>query len=280
MNESATSLDITFPILAVVYRSPPARVLTAFGIDGTPEHITRATWATPTAILKPVEDEIEAIWIADLASRIEQRGFRLARPISGHPGRWVVDGWSAWERVAGEHRGDRWPELLQGADAFHEAVARIPKPEFVDRRTDRWRIADRLAWGEISAGDVGEITHLDRLVAARRPLSLRPQLVHGDLVGNVLFADGLPPAIIDLSLYWRPVGYGAALVAADAMAWEGASNSILDLIGHVAEWRQLLVRAVIFRVAVSELARRVEPWRNGLAEHYRPLVEEVIALNS
>ncbi len=31
-----------------------------------------------------------------------------------------------------------------------------------------------------------------------------PQLVHGDLTGNLLFHTSLPPAVIDLSPYWRP----------------------------------------------------------------------------
>jgi len=35
------------------------------------------------------------------------------------------------------------------------------------------------------------------------------QLIHSDLGGNVLFHDQLPPAIIDFSAYWRPVGWGA-----------------------------------------------------------------------
>jgi len=47
--------------------------------------------------------------------------------------------------------------------------------------------------------------HLPALVAARRPLSAWPRLMHGDLTGNVLFADGLPPLVIDLSLIFRAV---------------------------------------------------------------------------
>lgn len=102
--------------------------------------------------------------------------------------------------------------------------------------------------------------------------------MHGDLVGNVLFVEGLPPAIIDLSLYWRPVAYSAALVVGDAFAWEDAPPSIIDLIGHFPSWQQLLLRAVIFRMVVNDLARRAELWRNDLTEHYRPLVDRVIEL--
>ncbi len=236
------------------------------------------TWATERVVLKSVDDEAQAIWIASLAARVEQRGFRLARPIPAADGRWVVDGWSAWTRLTGEHSTTRWPELLAAAAAFHAATADVPKPEFIERLSDRWRIADRVAWGELSGSEFAAITHMERLLAVRRPLDLPSQLIHGDLVGNVLFADGLPPAIIDLSLYWRPVGYGAALVVGDALAWERASPSILGLIEHFAEWPQLLLRAVVFRIVVNELGRRAEPWRNDLSEHYRPVVELAVSV--
>lgn len=188
--------------------------------------------------------------------------------------------WSAWERISGESRGDRWAELLSAAAAFHLAVAHEPKPEFIERRADRWRIADRVAWGELPSEDFEAIPHLGRLLQAREPLALTSQLIHGDLVGNVLFADDLPPGIIDLSLYWRPVSYSAALVVGDALAWEGAPPSVIDLIRHFEGWQQLLVRAVTFRMVVNELARRAEPWRNDLREHYRALVDRVLGLAS
>lgn len=262
---------------------PPSDVLDAFEIDGVLHNLSGGrgnTWATKSVVVKPVDDEPEASWIASLASRVEQRGFRVARPIAARDGRWVVDMWAAWERLQGEHRNYRWAELLAAAAAFHVAVANEPKPEFIQRRVDRWRIADRVAWAELSSREFEDVPHLGRLLAARRPLSLPSQLVHGDLVGNVLFAEGLPPAIIDLSLYWRPTGYSAALVVGDALAWEDAPPSIIDLITHIPSWQQLLLRAVIFRMVVNDLARRAEPWRNDLTEHYRPLVDRVIELAS
>lgn len=245
------------------------------------------TWAAGDVVLKRIDDEREAIWVAELASRVQQRGFRLPRPIAARDARWVVDGWTAWTRVAGEHSTTRWSELLTAAGAFHEAVANVSKPEFIDRRIrgadrarapDRWRVADAIAWAEAPAGDLEGVAHLDRLLAARRAVDLPSQLIHGDLVGNVLFRDGRPPAVIDLSLYWRPVGYSAALAVGDALTWEGATTDILRLIEHFAEWRQLLLRAVLFRIVVNELARRAEPERGDLSEHYREIVELVLSL--
>lgn len=268
---------------AVLSGAPPASVLTKFGVVDRPARFTTGrgrTWAAGEMVLKPVDDESEANWAAHLAGTVEQRGFRVARPIATRDGRWVIDGWSAWSRLEGEHSVTRWPEVLAGAAAFHAAVARVAKPEFIERRVDRWRIADRVAWEELPADEFAQVPLLDRLLAARRPVNLPSQLIHGDLVGNVLFADGQPPGIIDLSLYWRPVGYSAALVVGDALAWEGADPSIIESLESFPEWQQMLLRAVMFRMVVNELPRRAEPWRNDLTEHYRPLVDRVAELAS
>ena len=56
-----------------------------------------------------------------------------------------------------------------------------------------------------------------RLLAQPDPPD-EPQLVHCDLTGNVLFAAGLPPAVIDISPYWRPPSYAEGVVVADCSA--------------------------------------------------------------
>jgi uncharacterized protein (TIGR02569 family) len=263
-----------------VNEPPPAAALAAFQVGDAPVNLRGGrgeTWATDRVVLKPADDVEQAAWIASLVTRVEQRGFRLAHPVAARDGRWIVDGWSAWTRVPGEHSSTKWEELLAAAAAFHAAVADIPRPDFIERRADRWRIADRVAWGELSGAEFASVRHVERLLAARRQVDLPSQLIHGDLVGNVLFADGLPPAIIDLSLYWRPVAYSAALMIGDAIAWEGASPSIVGLIEHLPEWSQLLLRAVIFRVVVSELARRAIPGRGDQGDHYRRVVDLAVS---
>lgn len=59
---------------------------------------------------------------------------------------------------------------------------------------------------------------MDGLLAAVRPVRLPSQLVHGDIAGNVLFAAGQSPAVIDFSPYWRPPGYALAVAAVDLLA--------------------------------------------------------------
>ncbi len=67
------------------------------------------------------------------------------------------------------------------------------------------------------------------------------------------------PAIIDLSPYWRPVGYASAIVVADALLWEGADAGVLGAVDHVNDFDRYLVRALIFRLVADRLLGLLEP---------------------
>jgi len=117
------------------------------------------------------------------------------------------------------------------------------------------------------------VKHLPRLVAALRPIPAQSQLIHGDLTGNVLFHERLPPVIIDLSPYWRPPPFATAVVVADALVWEGADEKILDAVKHIRDFDQYLLRALIYRVITDHLFREQEPIRSDDADPYLPAVE-------
>lgn len=265
---------------------PASAVLRAFGAHGSPLRLPGGgglSWRVGATVLKAVDDEDEAAWLAQFAARLPQQGFRVALPVASHQGAWVVDGWSAWSWLEGEPSATRWVDLLGAAAAFHSAARSLPRPSFIDRRgwsmarpLDRWRCADRIVWDEAGMGDLGRVARVSELMDARRAVVVPSQLVHCDLAGNVLFAPGLSPAIIDLSMYWRPVGYSAAIAIADAVTWEGAPLDTVHLLEPYAEWPQLLVRAVLFRVIVSELARRGR--RPERREAYDPIA--AIALSA
>jgi uncharacterized protein (TIGR02569 family) len=239
----------------------PAAVRQAFGLpvqgQALPGGEGRCFRHGP-AVVKPVENAVEAEWSAQLLLTVEQHGFRLPRPLRAGDGRWVVDGWAASEYVGGETGpAGRWAQLFSASRAFHQALARAPKPSFLAARTHRWARADRVAWGEqpveVPAEAAGLLTRLQQLV---RPVSWSGQLIHGDLSGNVLFADGAPPAIIDFSPYWRPVRYAEAVAVVDGLLWFGAEPDLVSSAGPDGDFGQLLVRALIFRlVALTERAR-------------------------
>src|SRR5204863_1019843 len=88
-------------------------------------------------------------WLGEQLPSVVQDGFRLALPVRGADGRWVVDGWGAQPMVEGTHPDDgRWVDVLAVCDRFHQAAVELKRPGSIDRRTDPWSVGDRAAWEE------------------------------------------------------------------------------------------------------------------------------------
>jgi hypothetical protein len=209
-------------------------------------------------------------WMADALGALKSKVVRWAEPVLSINGEWAVDGWTATRLLKGSEpdlsQPSSWLGVVKAGRAFHQAVVDVPRPSFLDAREDAWALADRLAWAEHSMPLLPEFTELARRFTAPRVTWAEPQLVHGDLTTNVLFAPGLPPAVIDISPYWRPPAYAEAVVAADGLCWHGADASVLTLlelsVGAVA-------RALLFRMATANalaLARTgaVDPRAEGV----------------
>jgi uncharacterized protein (TIGR02569 family) len=232
---------------------PPAAVLAAFGVAGQrPEALTGGqgtAWRVGEVVLKPLDLSLaELRWQEELLSSLVPDGFRVAVPLRSAAGDLVVDGWSAWPALAGHHAA-RWGEIVAVGERLHRALAGTQRPAaLLDARTDPWARADRVAWGEAPAGPLADAPGLGRLFAARRPVRGPDQLIHADLSGNVLFADGLPPAVIDLSPAWRPAAYASAIVRVDAVLWHDAGPGLLATLAGTADGAQHLVRALLFRL--------------------------------
>jgi uncharacterized protein (TIGR02569 family) len=149
----------------------------------------------------------------------------------------------------GEH-AERWVDVIEAGERFHEAVADVPRPAFLDARLNPWSIGDRVAWEELAPPNAHPI--LARLLAMRAPISAPSQVIHGDLTENLLFADGAVPAIIDVTPYYRPRGFAAAVVVGDAVRWRQADpEPLLAAVMHDPWFPQLFVRAVIYRLVTS-----------------------------
>jgi uncharacterized protein (TIGR02569 family) len=231
-----------------------------------------ASWRAGDLVLKPVDmDPAELAWHTEVYSRIQCDGFRIARIRPAANGAMCVDGWCATEYVAGEHRERQWAEVIEIGERFHAALREVPRPAFLDRRTNPWSIGDRVAWGELPAADFAHAAHVSRLAEVRRPIAAPSQLIHGDLCGNVLFHDELPPAVIDFSPYWRPVHFASAVVVGDALIWEGADARLLDAVSHIADFGQYLVRALIFRAVTEALFAAGRP-ADGLDDRWESTV--------
>ena len=231
-------------------------------------------------ILKPAQDDEQTNWIAGFYARTSCAEFRLPQPSRASDGRYVVDGWQAWEVVEGEHRRDRWPEVVDLCLRFHETISDIPRPEWFDRMPldNPWTIADKTVWDELDVRHHPRLAPtVERLRRFFRPLDAPSQLIHGDFGGNVLYAEGLPPAIIDFSPYWRPAGFAAAVVVADAIVWAGAGQTLIGVASdRIRDFDQLLARAELRRILELDAAHRLWGWDVlGELDAHLPLVDAI-----
>jgi uncharacterized protein (TIGR02569 family) len=233
---------------------PSATVLRAFGTPGPARPLAGGqgtSWAAGELVFKPDGGPLTA-WLGGALAGVRPDGFRLAVPVRTADGGWTCDGWSATRWVEGRERdhstGWDWAAVLAAGRAFHRAVAHLDRPALLDARQDPWARADRVAWGEREMRWRPEFAGLARrLQEAGEPLG-RPQIVHGDLTNNVLFAPGVAPAVIDISPYWRPPAYAEGVVVADALCWHGAPASLVETSGVPVS---AVARALLFRMATT-----------------------------
>jgi hypothetical protein len=266
------------------------------------------------AVIKPEEniEEVEfVLGIQDMLAKNGNTQYRIPQPLrqitgAGDP-KYIVDGWIGAKFVRGTHmiRG-RWSLLLDATRAFHKDLRDSVKecPSFIERRTHRWARADRIVWEEIGTKsgsdgpfDISDMAMNDWVVPAltpafqillqlRRPLvpgSLQPQLVHSDLYGNMLYSDDdkdddhQPPAIIDLSLYWRPVEYAEAVIVADAMVDCGEGEELISLVGNSSFRLQMLVKALLFRILAWSMGLK-KAGREGDYDSYVSNFERAVGI--
>jgi uncharacterized protein (TIGR02569 family) len=243
---------------------PPPSVFAAFGVPA--DFATLSGGLEPVflagdVVLKRADDPDEVSWKSELLTGLVEAGFRVARPVSATDGQWIVEGWMASRHVEGQQDPNRLAELLAAGRSFHAALLDVPRPSFLDRITHRWARAHGVVWNDATVEPVGPVgSRLQLLQDMRRPVHSSPQVIHADLAGNVLFAAGAAPAVLDFSPWWGPVGYAEGILLADALLFFDADPDSLALIADRPEFVQMLVRAVIFRlVALNEGAKEGHP---------------------
>ena len=228
--------------------------MNAFGVKGRPLALSGGqgtAWRAGHLVFKPDAGTCHC-WLGVRLVAVEPEDVRIAKPVPTRLGPWRHEGWVATRWVEGvePNRSAKtvWLDIIEAGRAFHRAVAHLSRPRCLDARKDPWAAADRAAWGE------GAVHLHPAFAAVARRLhdGLEPlgcsQLVHGDLTGNVLFAPDLPPAVIDMSPYWRPPEYAEGVVVADALSWHDAPPSVLSDAGvSVAA----VARALLFRMLTT-----------------------------
>lgn len=259
---------------------PPKHVLAAFGLtDVKPVALSvswEGGWRCGEVVLSMVADNARASWSARVRETLFVDGVRLARPVRSTDGRYVVSGWRADTFVAGISEA-RHDEVVSAAVRLHEATSKLERPRFLTQGptapwadVDVFIAADRAGWEErplqsVPPGmraahpmiDVQRSTDLIyQLATLRRPTKSPNQLVHGDLYGTVLFAGNAAPGITDITPYWRPASWAAGVVVVDALSWGEADDGLIERWNALPEWPQMLLRALMFRLAVHALHPR------------------------
>jgi uncharacterized protein (TIGR02569 family) len=199
-------------------------------------------------------------------------------PLRALGGGWLVRGWTAETFLEGRPaRAADAPQVVAAVEAFHRALLGEPLPGFRAgiAEPNPWDRADAWAWGELPEPVDPRLTEpLRRLAALRRPLPALPrQLIHGDLnPDNLLIGpegSGLAPGIIDLTPYWRPAGFGAAVAAYWLGPYRGDA-AVLEHFSHIPHFPQLLVRAALRMLLTF---RDLED--AGDVEQYRPAIDVI-----
>ena len=174
---------------------------------------------------------------------------RIPRPVRSRRGNWVEAGFVAWTFLEGTEVPGRYQDKLCACDDFTAAFATVAQPRFMAERNDPWTVADRVTWGEVHAAYPEPFHSLFAQVRQRlTPVDLPSQIIHGDIAGNMGFAAGLPPGVIDLTLYWRPAALAKALLIADAITWEDAGPELYQGFAPSSLAGQLMLRAALRRM--------------------------------
>ena len=278
--------------------TPPQSVLDAFGIEQPLQPLSGGRglcFLAGDVVLRPVDDAVETEWMSVLLyilHNLSNRNYRVPKPFpNGNLSRispsnqFIADGWTASSFLPGKDRPKgRWNQLFNASRAFHRDLKDLVQepPVFLSSRTHRWAQADRVTWDEKPLNDIPDVDptvlelikpYLARLEGLKEPLSkdvLVCQLIHGDLTGNVLFdmeGQDLPPAIIDISLYWRPVEYSEAIVVADGLLDHAEGSELILMYGTDKFRLQLLVRAVYWRIltlAIQPGSPSADAWLQGI----------------
>jgi uncharacterized protein (TIGR02569 family) len=231
-------------------------------------------WLCGDVVLSAVADHARAAWSAKVRENLEVDGVRLARPVRSTDGRYVVSGWRADTFIVGSPE-PRHDEVVSMSCRLHAATASLERPRFLAQppvppwaEVDVFVAADRAAWETVPLRIAKGVEQLETptpdgrksleliagLATLRKPVQSPDQLVHGDLFGTVLFSGSMAPGITDITPYWRPAAWAAAVL--DAISWGGADEALVGRWEDLPEWPQMLLRAVMFRLAVHVLHPR------------------------
>jgi hypothetical protein len=208
------------------------------------------------AVLKPVDDVQHYEWLLTIIDIINPQGYRLSKPIRSTKGTFVSEGWVCTKFERGQDVNGLIKEKLHVSRLFHHDLSNINFKDF-PQGDNPWIEGHRIAWqkAELPKEVNIEIRKIINklLLKVRLKDKYNLQIVHADLAGNILFDDVLPPLIIDFSPTVAPVEYAEAILVCDCIAWQGSKVSNIDLLINNNFNKEMIIRAVVFRLAVEAI---------------------------
>jgi uncharacterized protein (TIGR02569 family) len=253
---SVTAVSV-LPVGSAEVELPP-HVRTAFGVSELPPRPVawagRYAWQCGEVLIRPVADNAVAAWSAGVLDGLHVEGVRLARPVRASDGRWIVAGWAASRYLSGALE-PRYDAVVETANRLHAATAAVARPRLLDDRNDLLARSVAGAFGEVklSLNPACGGGLYSQLAAYRTPIRAASQIVHPELFGAVLFDREGSAGLVDLVPCWRPPEWAAAVIVVDALAWGDADPGLIQRWDSTPEWPQMLLRAVLHRLALHAL---------------------------
>ena len=267
---------------------PPAHILNGFHAHvDNPVQLDQPWsygWRCDRAVISLAEEPMRASWIAKTTAKMRPAGVGVSRPMLSTDGRYTVSGWRARTFLSG-HRAPRFDEMAAAALRINESLRGLPRPEFLAPpeltctwgQTEIFAAADAAAFAEqpqewiapamdataVPRKDIAEaLAKAVEITALRTEITAEDQLVHGDVIGCMIFDGAADPAITDLVPAWHPTGWSVALLVVDAIALGNGDDALLDRWSHIPDFMQLALRAVLYRLALHAMLpnSRPEAW--------------------
>jgi uncharacterized protein (TIGR02569 family) len=261
--------------------SVPSEVLKAFKCSGDPQKLEGgqgSSYRVGELVLKPVDDVARYEWVAELLTKIRSSEIRIAMPQRTELREFTHLGWGATRYEPGEATHGRWSEKLAVCRELHSSLRRVqmaPLPP----GSDPWTRAHQITWQEVEMPqDIRPETQhlLAPLFQAYDPMTRSRRVIHSDMCGNILFAAGLKPLVIDFSAAHGDPEYAEAILVADAIAWEKAPVELLNELPETPVYRQMLLRAVTFRVITAALRFPSKPeWAESEYNNFALIIQRL-----
>jgi hypothetical protein len=260
----------------------PKNILKSFNLEGEPipvEGGQNTSVKVHNAILKPVEEKEYYEWSLKLIDNITPISYRISKPYKNKSGSYVSSNWICNRYESGNEVDGSIEKKLKVSRLFHQDLSKFEINDFPEPNNP-WAKGHRISWqveplpSEFTMISKEIINELLLMIRLKRHYNV--QIIHGDLSGNILFDDRYDPLIIDFSPTIAPVEYAEAILVCDCIAWQGSNISELNLLPNNELYREMMIRAVIFRLSVKAILSGKD--ENSFLREYdafKPIIDQL-----